>query len=476
MNTTSRESVSKTDERIDKLADQLSTLVEIVSTKVVTPAPVKAVEETCVTCGGAHSCATTGTYNQVAPPNRVSNQMAPPGFAPVQNNGQNRFAPTIRNLLMNKENLLELAKIPLNGIGLGEILKKLSRKCMESRQVSYSMQFSGNGFDPRVPLILGRSFLRTCRALIDVYREEITLQVDNEAITFNSRIKSSFSTSSFSLLSFSSISSFRTRYSSKMIKSVNRIDIIDAVCEEYAPELLGFSNNDSSGSNPTPTSEPLTSEFILEEIETYLTDDSISPEIDHLEEGIMLGHKILKSGIKVDRAKVDFIAKLPHPTTIKGVRTPLKRTPILVVPDWNLPFKLMCDASDFAIGAVLGQRKMKHFQPIHYASKTIHYTTTEKEMLAVVRQAEVGGIAPVEFFSLSRNLISPSVIKKGSENLAADHLSRLENPHKDVLENKDINENVPLETLGVISSGSTPWFADYANYHAGNFTIKGMTT
>ncbi|GJS72942.1 reverse transcriptase domain-containing protein [Tanacetum coccineum] len=100
MNATS----SKTDERIDKLADQLSTLVEIVSKKVVTPAPVKAVEETCVTCGGAHSwyncpatdnnqasvCATTGTYNQVNPPNRVSNQMAPPGFAPVQNNGQNR--------------------------------------------------------------------------------------------------------------------------------------------------------------------------------------------------------------------------------------------------------------------------------------------------------------------------------------------------------------------------------------------------
>ncbi|GJS73092.1 reverse transcriptase domain-containing protein [Tanacetum coccineum] len=100
----SRENVSKTDERIDKLADQLSTLVEIVSKKVVVPpAPVKAVEENCVTCGGAHAwyncpatdnnqnvCATTGTYNQQAPPNRVSNQMAPPGFAPVQNQGQNR--------------------------------------------------------------------------------------------------------------------------------------------------------------------------------------------------------------------------------------------------------------------------------------------------------------------------------------------------------------------------------------------------
>ncbi|GJX07751.1 reverse transcriptase domain-containing protein [Tanacetum coccineum] len=52
--------------------------------------------------------------------------------------------------------------------------------------------------------------------------------------------------------------------------------------------------------------------------------------------------------------------------------------------------------------------------------------------------------------------------KKGSENLAADHLSRLENPHKDVLENKDINEHFPLEMLGTISSGSTPWFADYS--------------
>ncbi|GJY18780.1 reverse transcriptase domain-containing protein [Tanacetum coccineum] len=66
--------------------------------------------------------------------------------------------------------------------------------------------------------------------------------------------------------------------------------------------------------------------------------------------------------------------------------------------------------------------------------------------------------------------------KKGSENLAVDHLSRLENPHKDVLENKDINKHFPLETLGVISSESTSWFADYANLYAGNFIIKGMTT
>nr|GEY84341.1 reverse transcriptase domain-containing protein [Tanacetum cinerariifolium] len=93
----------------------------------------------------------------------------------------------------------------------------------------------------------------------------------------------------------------------------------------------------------------------------------------------------------------------------------LTEAPILVVPDWNLPFELMYDASDYAIGA-------------------------------------------------------------RSENLTADHLSRLENPHQDVLENKDINENFPLETLGSLTSHNTPWFADIANFHAGNFIKKGLTS
>ncbi|GJW40222.1 reverse transcriptase domain-containing protein [Tanacetum coccineum] len=258
MNATS----SKTDERIDKLADQLSTLVEIVSN--VHSARLNAVEETLVTCGGAHSwynfpatdnnqasvCATTGTYNQVNPPNRVSNQMAPPGFAPVQNNGQNRF----------NQNQVQGNNFRGNNL--------------HGNQDFIVVDFEA---DPRVPLILGRSFLRTGRALIDVYGEEITLRVDNEAVTFNL--------------------DQTTRYSSTNDKSVNRIDIIDAVCEEYAPELLGFSN--SSGGNPTSTSEPFTSEFILEEIEAYLKDDSISPEIDHAncnpEEDICLIEKLLNN-------------------------------------------------------------------------------------------------------------------------------------------------------------------------------------
>nr|GEV70078.1 reverse transcriptase domain-containing protein [Tanacetum cinerariifolium] len=228
-------------------------------------------------------------------------------------------------------------------------------------------------------------------------------------------------------------------------------------------------------------------------------------------EGIVLGHKISMFGIEVDKAKVDVIAKLPHPTTIKGVRSFLERVdafhtlkkklteaPILVVPDWNLPFELMCDASDFAIGAVLGQRKTKHFQPIHYASKImteaqIHYTTTGKEMLVVVYAFEK--FRPYLVLSkrivytdhsalkylLSKQDAKPRLLwwvlllqefditirdKKGSENLAADHLSRLENPHKDVLENKYINENFPLETLGSLSSGPTE------GHHGVNLTAK----
>nr|GEZ42845.1 reverse transcriptase domain-containing protein [Tanacetum cinerariifolium] len=155
-----------------------------------------------------------------------------------------------------------------------------------------------------------------------------------------------------------------------------------------------------------------------------------------VKEGIVLGHKISKKGIEVDKAKIEVISKLPHPTTVKGIRSflghagfyrrfikdfsklsrpmthlleknspfifsndciqafrtikeNLIEAPILIAPNWDQPFELMCDASDYAVGAVLGQRVENHFRPIHYASKTMtqaetNYTTTKKEMLAVV--------------------------------------------------------------------------------------------
>ncbi|GJS45273.1 reverse transcriptase domain-containing protein [Tanacetum coccineum] len=189
----------------------------------------------------------------------------------------------------------------------------------------------------------------------------------------------------------------------------------------------------------------------------------------------------------------------------------LIEAPVLVAPDWDLPFEIMCDASDYAVGAVLGQRKTKHFQPIHYVSKTMtdaqaYYTITKKELLDVVYAFEK--FRPYLVLSntivytdhstlkylLAKQDAKPRLLrwilliqefdviirdKKGAENLTAYYMSRLENPHQGDLEKKEINKTFPFETLGIISchnDSSTLWFADIANYHAGNFVVKGMSS
>ncbi|GKE02425.1 reverse transcriptase domain-containing protein, partial [Tanacetum coccineum] len=483
----------------------------------------------------------------------------------------------------------------------------------------------------------------TTRVLIDVYGEELTLRVDDEAITF--KVGQTL------------------RYSYNDVVSMNRIDVIDVACEEYAQEVLRFSDSSTSG-NPTPYLDPILStsspsltpfeegDFILEEIEDCLTNDLIPPGIDdddfdpegdllllekllnddpssslppkelhveelkivkssiddppelelkdlssHLEyaflEGtdklpviiaknlkedakvrllkvlklhkraiawkisdikgidpqfyifkfqltrktkrrppslalmgrlptdtclsayVMLrarskGHKISKSGIEVEKAKVDVIAKLPHPTSVKGIRSFLghagfyrqfiqdfskiarpmthlleKDTPfifskeriesfnilkkklteasILVAPNWNLPFEIMCDASDYAPYLVL--------------SKTIVYTDHSALKYLLAKQDAKPRLLRWVLLLQEFDVIIRD--KKRAENLTADHLSRLENPHQDVLENKEITKTFPLETLGMVTfrgDSSTPWFAKIANYHAGNFIMKGMSS
>nr|GEZ17129.1 reverse transcriptase domain-containing protein [Tanacetum cinerariifolium]GEZ17427.1 reverse transcriptase domain-containing protein [Tanacetum cinerariifolium] len=255
-----------------------------------------------------------------------------------------------------------------------------------------------------------------------------------------------------------------------------------------------------------------------------------------VKEGIVLGHKISKQRIKVDKAKVDVITKLPHPTVVKArpitrllkkdtpfifpieyveafqtLKRKLTEAPILIALNWDMPFELMCNASNFAIGAVLGQRQDKHFRPIHYASKTMteaefNYTTTEKEMLAVVYAFDkfwfylimnksivyTDHSALKYLFSnkdskarllcwvlLLQEFTFKVIDTKGAKNLAIDHLSRLENQHQNVLDPKEINESFPLETLNLVSTrgnSSTLWFADFVHYHAGNFIIKGMSS
>ncbi|XP_019236126.1 PREDICTED: uncharacterized protein LOC109216433 [Nicotiana attenuata] len=173
----------------------------------------------------------------------------------------------------------------------------------------------------------------------------------------------------------------------------------------------------------------------------------------------------------------------------------LVTAPIIVAPDWSLPFELMCDASDLAIGAVLGQRKDKMFYSIYYASKTLddaqqNYTTTEKELLAVVWafekfRAYLAGTKVIVHtdHATIRYLFTKKESKarlmrwvllllefdveirdrKGTENQVVDHLSRLEN-HDHVEEGGQIKEMFPDEQLFAITQDSPPWYADYVNY------------
>ena len=255
--------------------------------------------------------------------------------------------------------------------------------------------------------------------------------------------------------------------------------------------------------------------------------------------GIVLGHVISENGIEVDKAKIDLISNLPLPKTVKNIRSflghagfyrrfiknfskiaaplcnllskdvpfvfnepclqafeqlkkELTSTPIIKPPDWTIPFELMCDASDHALGAVLGQRVNKLPHVIYYASRTLNdaqlnYTTTEKELLAVVFALEkfrpylIGSkvIVYTDHSALRYLLMKKDAKarlirwilllqefdleirdKKGSENVVADHLSRL--PTDPEHESIPLSESFPDEQL--LSVSHFPWFADIVNY------------
>nr|GEZ02228.1 reverse transcriptase domain-containing protein [Tanacetum cinerariifolium] len=246
-----------------------------------------------------------------------------------------------------------------------------------------------------------------------------------------------------------------------------------------------------------------------------------------VKECIVLGHKISKKGIEVDKAKIEVISKLPHPTTVKGIRSflghagfyrrfikdfskisrpmthlleenspfifsndciqafktlqeKLTEALILIAPNWDQPFELMCDASDYAVGAVLGQRVEKHFRPIHYASKTMtqKHTLLKKKSLKYLFAKKDAKARLLRWILLLQEFDFKVIDTKGAENYVADHLSSLKNPYENVFDPKEINETFPLESLNKVAhqDPSTSWFANFANYHVGKFIIKGMTT
>ncbi|GKC04249.1 reverse transcriptase domain-containing protein, partial [Tanacetum coccineum] len=250
--------------------------------------------------------------------------------------------------------------------------------------------------DPRVPLILGRPFWRTERALINVY-----------------------------------------------------------ACEEYSQEVLGFSDNSEK------------------EIETYLSSDPVPPRIDDAEfdpEGdIRLIEEMLNN---------DPYSPLPPKDLkceeLKSVKSSIDEPPELELKDLpsylEYAFLEGTNKLPFIIAKNLKEEEKERLR------KTIVYTDHSALKYFLAKQD-----AKPRLLSWILLLQEFDVIihdKKGAENLAADHLSRLENPQSDP-EKKEITETFPLETLGMVTfrgDSNTPWFADIANYHAGNFIVKGMSS
>ncbi|GJV98483.1 reverse transcriptase domain-containing protein [Tanacetum coccineum] len=461
MNTTSRESVSKTDERIDKLADQLSTLVEIVSKKVVTPAPVKAVEEICVTCSGPHAwyncpntdnnqasvCAATGSYNQVNPQNRVSNQMAPPGFAPVQNNGQNRFNqnqgqgnnfnrgnnfhgnqgevkneiqntmktqqavlmnqqnvfqtnpspkkvvereteettdkeqknfqgstahiplpvipipiskpdvpktlpksnipypsrhlrfdtsftdalllmprfdPTIKSLLMNKEKLLELAKIPLNENCSAMLLKKIPEKLKDPGKFLIPCNFPGMDAKPSM------------EEPPELELKDLPSHLEYAYLEENDKLP---------VIIAKGLKDDEKEALLKVLKSHK--------------QAVAWKITDIKGIDP----RFCTYKILMEDDykPTVQSQRRVNPKIHEVIKKEVL--KLLDAGMIYpisDRPILPDCSPWVSPLhdcidAFETLKKKLTEAPILVVPDWNLPFELMCDASDFVIGTTGGQ-------------------------------------------------------------------------------------------------------------------------
>nr|GEZ96314.1 hypothetical protein [Tanacetum cinerariifolium] len=434
-----------------------------------------------------------------------------------------KFGPSIKSLLTNKDKLCELAKTLLNEHCSVILLKKLPKKLRDpgefliscnflemaeclalvdlglaNRLIScpvgvakyvfvkvgtfhFSADFVVIDFDadPRVPLILGRSFLKVGRALIDV---------------------------------------FEANYNDM---TANRIDVINMACEEYSQEVLGFFDVIVSG-NPTPYYDPIVSttsptlttfgniDFLLKEVDAFLAleDDLTSPKVDQsyvdTEGGILLLEAFLnddpslpppnqgnylpqvRKELKICEAKSDK-SSIDEPLEEKtALITFLKSHKRAIA--WKLSDIKGIDP-EFCTHKML---MVEDHEPAVQHQRRVNPKIHDVIKNEVLKLLDAGLIYPISdspwkdskvrllrWVLLLQEFTFKVIGTKGAENLTADHLSRLESPHRNVLDPKEINELFPLETLNLVSShgnSSTPWFADFANYHAGNFVVKGMSS
>ncbi|GKA32497.1 reverse transcriptase domain-containing protein [Tanacetum coccineum] len=250
-----------------------------------------------------------------------------------------RFAPTIKSLLMNKEKLLELAKIPLNENCSVMLLKKLPEKLGDPSKFLIPCDFPG---------------MDVCHALAD-----LSASINLMPISIWKKLSLPELTPTWMTLELADRSITRPKGVAE--------DVFVKVGSFHFPTdfvVVDFEADPRRTSTEACANSGLLSNAALGFYRRFIQDFSkIARPMTHLLE-----------------KETPFVFSKDCIDAFQTLKKKLTEAPILVVPDWNLPFEFMCDASDFAIGAVLGQRKMKYFQPIHYASRTIteaqiHYTT-----------------------------------------------------------------------------------------------------
>nr|GEX07616.1 reverse transcriptase domain-containing protein [Tanacetum cinerariifolium] len=387
--------------------------------------------------------------------------------------------------------------------------------------------------DPRLPLIFRRSFLKTERALIGVFEDELTLRVGKEAITFNLDQNLRYSAN------YSDI-------------TANRIDVIDMACVEYSDFLLeevdAFLALEDNPTSPKIDQSYFDPEGDILLLEAFLNDDlslpppnqgNYLPEVrkelktceaksnkSSIEEPPKVELKDLPPHLKYaflegddkfpvinakdlsveEKTTLITVLKshnpwvsLVHCVPKKGGFTVVENEeneliPARLVTRWRikkrphsrvLTKRLPTVACLLAYAMHRARSKEKMLKRCEDTNLCLNWEKSHfmvKEGIVLSHKISNDGIevdkAKVEVLLLQEFKFKV-IDTKGAENLAVDHLYRLENPHQNVLDPKEINKSFPLETLNMVSSrgnSSTLWFFDFANYHAGNFVVKGMSS
>ncbi|GKA61181.1 reverse transcriptase domain-containing protein [Tanacetum coccineum] len=375
--------------------------------------------------------------------------------------------------------------------------------------------------DSKVPLILGRPFLHTADAVIRVKQKQLNLGVGTERMIFNidSVMKHSYSNDDtcFSIDVIDEIleEDFDALLDegSKILHSIKGTLLEEEIFVEF-DEFMAMTadeNSDSESDTKEPPFEKITINTdykIKTSLEEPLTDLELKPLPDNLEYVFLEEPSFLPIIISSQLSKEKKNKLLLEKDTpfefddecqksFKLLKKKLTCAPVIVSPNWNLPFELMCDASDFAVGAVLGQKDGKNFHPIYFASKTLNpaqqkYTVTKKELMVVVFAFEKFR----SYLILSKTIIhtdqsalrhlfkkqdaKPRLIRwilllqefdieikdrKGTENVASDHLSRIEND--EISDDSEVDDNFPGETLMEINTKD-----ELCGHYGPNITAK----